>query len=127
MTSESLPCKYIGGDPRVDAQGAGDVVVESAGISVHLHGQKLQWPTDSLIAVTYEQEQLGMERAEYEEDVPIGPGEWLIRHTALLVVADPEGVFPDGFRVRMSFRNEYSARLFVKWCNKGLRRRVGKS
>jgi hypothetical protein len=127
MTSESFPCKYVGGDPRFDALGTGQVVVEPAGVTVQLRDRRLHWSAESLISVTYEPEELGMERAEYEEGVPIDSGERLVRHAAFLIVADPENVFPDGFRVCMSFRDEYSAKLFVKRCNKALQKRVRKS
>jgi hypothetical protein len=57
-----------------------------------------------------------MEQAEYEENVPLDVGEWLVRHTVVITVVDPENVFTRGFRIRMAFGNEYFARLLVKRC-----------
>ncbi|WP_437568383.1 phosphorylase family protein [Sorangium sp. So ce542] len=116
-THVAIPCKYVGGDPRFDVQGTGRVTVEPDGITVQLHDQTLYWSTDSIFSVTYERQRLGMERAEYEENAPINPGEWLIRHAAFLGVTDAEDVLPNGFQVCISFHNEYFAKLFVKRCH----------
>ncbi len=46
----------------------------------------------------------------------IGEHEQMIRHTAVVVVADPEDVLPDGIHVRIQFRNAYLAKVFAKRC-----------
>ena len=114
-------CRYLGGDPRLDETGPAEVQLRADFIRVALRGPSdqeavLLIPKAALQGVRAVAERLGMERAEYEEGVSIGPDEWLTRHTAILDVKDPEGVVRGGLEVRIAFRNEYFCKVFEKRC-----------
>jgi hypothetical protein len=114
-------CRYLGGDPRLDETGPAEVELRADDIRIRLgepshQAAVLVIPKAAIQGVRAVTERLGMERAEYEEGVNIGPDEWLIRHTAILDVKDPEGVVSGGLAVRLAFRNEYFCKVFEKRC-----------
>ena len=118
-------CRYLGGDPRVDSTGAATVSILLSGIQISVDGVEgspdivFHLPVRDIQQVLYEEQRLGLEAAEAEEDTLIGDNEWLVRHTAIVVMRDPEGVLRDGIRVRLGFRDAYYAQVFEKRCRQG--------
>jgi len=112
-------CRYLGGDPRLDESGDAEVEVRDDGIRIQLANSEvvLVIPKSAIETVQATTQWLGMEQAEYEEGVIIGPDESLLRHVAVIVARDPEGIYPGGFNIRLSFRNEYVSKLFEKRCS----------
>ena len=45
---------------------------------------------------------------------PPGPPATPIGHKAIVWVKDPEGILPQGMKIRFAFRNEYYSKLFIK-------------
>jgi hypothetical protein len=109
--------RYLGDHP--DCRAPADVCVEVAvdGIRVILlrpSGDRVLFsvPKSEIQSAEYTQERLGVEQAEIEENVLIGPDEWLTRHTVRVRVTDPEEVFQHGLVHRFAFQSEYGARVF---------------
>ena len=114
-------CRYLGGDPRLAETGPAKVGLRDDCIRIELleseeEAAVLRIPKSAIQGVRKETQRLGMEQAEYEEDIVIGPHEWLTRFTVVLDVNDPEGVEPGGLQVRVGFRDEYFSKVFVKRC-----------
>ena len=114
-------CRYLGGDPRLDERGLAEVSLMDDGIWVKLlaseePGARLHIPKAAIEFIRTETQHVGMEQAEFEEDVLIEPDEYLIRHVVVLHVKDPEGIGTGDWQVRIGFRNDYYARVFEKRC-----------
>jgi len=116
-------CEYLGDYPHIEKRGEVKVEVHPNEIGIlsksveDRHRSEDVWIPKAIIkATSYEKQRIGMERAEIEEGITIGGYEHLIRHTVVLVVDDPEGLMPAGFRICLRFRDEYRARMFEKRC-----------
>jgi hypothetical protein len=125
-------CRYLGGDPRLENTGPATVQIQHDSIRIEVKPADsgpdvLRIPKGSIERVYWEEQRLGMERAEYEEGVMIGPDEHLIRYLGVIVVTDPEDVQPQGISVRLAFPNAYWAKVFEKRCAEafGLARPAG--
>lgn len=114
-------CRYLGGDPRLEETGAAVVEILAGCIRLQLRQSShqddvLRIPKAAIQGVRATEERVGMEQAEYEENVILGPHETLTRHIVIVDVNDPEGVQEAGLPVRIAFRNEYFAKVFEKRC-----------
>ena len=114
-------CKYLGGDPRLLDTGPAEVDVSGSVIRITVKGENginevSHCPAADIQQVFFQEQRLRMEQAEYEEGIQIGDNETLIRPTVVVVVRDPEGILPEGIRVRLRFRSEYHAKVFEKRC-----------
>jgi hypothetical protein len=108
--------RYVSGHPEHDARADGTVAVDDAAITFRADDGSADFTLrrEDVAAVVYRMDRLHFEQAEFEEDVLIDPDATLLRPTAVVTVADPEGIFPDGLPIRLGFRNEYHAKLFAK-------------
>ena len=111
--------RYLGDHPHYRAPVDVCLEVSGDGLRVTLirpNGDRLLFSVSKqdIQSVDYLAEQLGLEQAEIEENILIGPDEWLTRHAVRVRVTDPEDVFPNGLVHRFAFESEYSARVFHK-------------
>ncbi len=107
---EDDKCHYLSGDPRFEPvpwgrHGALRVTAEALEFEFDDEEvEKRLWPRSAIEEIYYEVVPQLVD-GEGPFDFP----------AACVVVRDPEGAFADGFHVRFQFRNEYYARVFIKY------------
>jgi hypothetical protein len=115
-------CLYCWGDPRLDEKFVqANVLVLLDGIKLETDKDSLFWPQAAVKSASYEPtfpvdiEAAAAGSQEAAEDIAIGLAMDHIPEPGVsLVVSDPEGVYPDGFDIRLVFCKEYNARVFAK-------------
>lgn len=116
-------CRYLGGDLRLQKTGPAEIELQEDCVRIQLLESDEQGavliPRAAIQGVRTTTERLGMEQAEYEAGVFIGPDQWLTRYTAILDVKDLEGIKPGGLEIRIAFRDEYFSKVFEKRCREG--------
>jgi len=111
--------RYLGGHPGHDEIADGALTIEHDHIRFVSTDSSviMAIPISGVDYVLFETQRLCMEQAEMEEGVLVDEFSTLLRPTTVVVVKDPEDVYPEGFKVRFGFRNDYYARLFAKKCS----------
>lgn len=106
---EDDQCEYEGGDPRFGDVGRGALTLTADSIVFEpedKNAERLHWPRSAIREVRY---------VPYsgESSTPIIKlQDW---PAVSIIVRDPEGVLEGGFIIRITFRSEYYARVFVRW------------
>lgn len=110
--------RYLGGHPKFDWIGPARLDLDDELVRISPKDEQQSMPLlisrGSIGRVVFESQRLGMSEAEASWDVAIGPDEWLVASTVVVVVKDPERIFQEGFRVRLGFRNDWYAKVFEK-------------
>lgn len=115
-------CLYCWGDPRLDDELLkATVVLLGDGVKLETQNDSLFWPKDAIKSASYEPTfPVDIEAAaggslDAAQDIAIGLAMDHIPEPAVsLMVHDPEGIYPEGFDIRLVFGKEYNARVFAK-------------
>lgn len=115
--------RYLGGHPEHEGVCHGKLTLDDDSVRFESTDDQvtLLINYDNADHVFFENQRLGMEQAEMEEGIQIGDHETLIRSIAVVVVKDPENVYPEGLSVRFGFRSDYFAQVFTNRCSKQFR------
>ncbi len=114
-------CTYCWGDPRFDQRFvAGRLVLGTEGVRFESQEDSVVWPKGAIKSLAYApthpvdlDEIARSSGIDAAQDIAIGLGMDHVPDPALsLHVDDPEGVEPNGFDIRIIFRNEYYAKVF---------------
>jgi len=120
---EDEKCTYCWGDPRFeDRFVTGSLTLAPDGVSFVAEQDSIVWPKAAIKSVKYApthpvdlEEIARTQGVEAAQDIEVGLAMDVAPEPALsIVVHDPEGVEPDGFDVRILFRNQYYAKVFAK-------------
>ena len=114
-------CRYLGGDPRIDETGPAEIRLKPDGIRIEIQASResevIHLPSACITSVYFDAQRLGFEQAEAEEQILIDPFATFIRPTVVIMVKDPEQIYPDGFKIRLAVRNEYFGKVLEKRCS----------
>jgi len=122
---QDVQCTYCWGDPRFEDQfvlGRIILTVESIKFVSAKNEDSVIWPKASIKFISYApthpvdlNEISRTQGLDATQDIAIALNMERVPEPALsLNVQDPEGVIPDGFDIRIIFRNEYYAKVFGK-------------
>ncbi len=117
---EDDQCWYFGGDPRLETEGEATLSLFSDCIRLKSEAGSLCWPRRDVLAIRFQEtvdhrynlSGLSPEAAADAELSLIEEGR--LEPALSISVRDPEGVYTDGFDVRVAFRSGYHAKVFAK-------------
>ena len=116
-------CTYCWGDPRLDKRFvSGRLILTSEGVRFESDADAIVWPKAAIRTIVYTpthpvdlDEIARSSGIDAAQDIAVGLSMDQVPELALsFAVDDPEGVVPDGFDIRILFRNEYFAKVFAK-------------